>query len=238
MRCQVESDNSNSLAIADMFSGLMMVFMLIAIVFMQRQQEETMRHQQNTAAIQQLISESDHQRNHIYEQLRYEFRNDLNRWDAVIDSDTLTIRFENPQIFFETGSSVVNDEFKNVLDDFWPRYLSVVKENQELITTIALNGHTSTIWNANTSVSDAYFHNMELSQSRTRNVLQYCESISPSGDRAMIRDIVTANGLSSSRRIYDRQGSEDVDASRRVEFTINRRGIQSSIDNIIKTIGE
>ena len=235
----MESESSDGyLAMSDMFSGLMMVFMLIAIVFMQRQQEETARHQENTAAIQQLIDRSNHQRSSIYEQLRHEFRNDLNHWGATIDSDTLTIRFENPQIFFETGSSVVNDEFKNVLDDFWPRYLSVVKENQELITTIALNGHTSTIWNANTSVSDAYFHNMELSQSRTRNVLQYCENISPPEERAMIRDIVTANGLSSSRRIYDRQGSEDVDASRRVEFVINRRGIQSSIDNIIRTLGE
>ncbi len=63
---------------------------------------------------------------------------------------------------------------------------------------------------------------MELSQNRTRNVLSYVlQKISK--DRLLTlwtRSNVTANGLSSSKKILDENGEENRLLSRRVEFRI------------------
>jgi outer membrane protein OmpA-like peptidoglycan-associated protein len=39
--------------------------------------------------------------------------------------------------------------------------------------------------------------------------------------RRFIRDYVTANGLSSSHLIYNKDGTENIEASQRVEFKID-----------------
>jgi outer membrane protein OmpA-like peptidoglycan-associated protein len=77
------------------------------------------------------------------------------------------------------------------------------------------------VWNQNTSTDEAYFKNMELSQARTRAVLQYVMSLDPvTEERAWLKSILTANGLSSSRLVLNPQGVEDSDLSRRVEFRV------------------
>jgi hypothetical protein len=45
-------------------------------------------------------------------------------WDAEILKDN-TIRFKSPEILFDTNSSKIKELFKNVLDDFFPRYLEI-----------------------------------------------------------------------------------------------------------------
>ena len=66
--------------------------------------------------------------------------------------------------------------------------------------------------------AQAYFNNMELSQERTRNVLEFCLRLLDSpAERTWTKQFVTANGLSSSQLIIS-EGAEDFEASRRVEF--------------------
>jgi outer membrane protein OmpA-like peptidoglycan-associated protein len=62
---------------------------------------------------------------------------------------------------------------------------------------------------------------MELSQARTRAVLQEVFSLSEiGGHRPWLQPLLTANGLSSSRPVILDNGREDHDRSRRVEFRI------------------
>ena len=62
---------------------------------------------------------------------------------------------------------------------------------------------------------------MKLSQDRTRTVLQYCfKTIRNEKLISWLKGLVTANGLSSSRPIYNKVGLEDKELSRRVEFRV------------------
>ena len=62
---------------------------------------------------------------------------------------------------------------------------------------------------------------MELSQDRSRNVLQRCFDYTPESLIDWSISTITANGFSFSRLKYNEDGQEDPTASRRVEFTIN-----------------
>ena len=68
----------------------------------------------------------------------------------------------------------------------------------------------------------SYIDNLDLSQKRAGAVAKYVlgdgyRGIS-SSQRAMLRQLVTANGRSYSDPVLDANGREDMDASRRVVF--------------------
>ena len=82
-----------------------------------------------------------------------------------------------------------------------------------------IEGHTSSEW-SNSTLDEAYFNNMKLSQERTRSTLEKCYAQTPVEMQEWVRKFVTANGMSFSRPVLLQDGSEDVVRSRRVEFTI------------------
>lgn len=62
---------------------------------------------------------------------------------------------------------------------------------------------------------------MELSQNRTRAIIQFALSLPELVPyHSLIKEKLTANGLSSSQIIKKEDGSEDFDASRRIEFKV------------------
>ena len=61
---------------------------------------------------------------------------------------------------------------------------------------------------------------MELSQNRTRSVLSYCLLMVQANKREWTKSRITANGLSSSHLIFNNNGTENPELSRRVEFRI------------------
>ena len=92
------------------------------------------------------------------------------------------------------------------------RYKTVIRE-------IRIEGHTSSEW-GNASLDDSYFRNMALSQSRTRTALQKCYFYTPAQNIEWVRGNVTANGMSFSKPVYNVDGTENPQLSRRVEFTV------------------
>lgn len=55
----------------------------------------------------------------LYEALMSEFKEDeLEKWHASIDRDTLCIRFQEPNMMFDEGKSELKSAYKNILDDF------------------------------------------------------------------------------------------------------------------------
>ena len=160
-----------------------------------------------------------------------EFDEDLESWGASIDDQNLRIRFESPEVLFQSGRSEVTPLFNEILSDFWPRYLKILSENQSAILEIKIEGHTSSDWSTNVSRNESYFKNMELSQDRSRNVLKICLQYTPEELTEWSRNSITANGFSFSRLIYNDLGKEDSEKSRRVEFTILVRS-DEKIDDI------
>nr|WP_319584184.1 OmpA family protein [uncultured Pseudodesulfovibrio sp.] len=175
----------------------------------------------------------------LYDALMDEFRNDLSKWGASIDPKTLSVKFDEPDVLFSSGSSDIPLAFRRILDDFFPRYLNILfsPRFKESIKEIRIEGHTSSGWdNGRASEDIAYFENMGLSQSRTRAVLQYCYGLtSTAQQKTLMRKNVTANGLSSSHTISDEKtGLEDPIKSRRVEF----RTITDAEQKIVEILRE
>ena len=86
------------------------------------------------------------------------------------------------------------------------------------IREIHIDGHTSAIWNSTTSLKDAYFLNMRLSQDRTVNTLQYVLS-SPAvqSEYNWYQKHTVSNGYSSSRPRVDNPIAQE---NQRVEFKV------------------
>jgi outer membrane protein OmpA-like peptidoglycan-associated protein len=214
--------------LSDLMTGLMMIFMLISVISMQ--QVEAKRN-----AIRQVAQQYTSSRQDLYQELRTTFAPDLKRWHARLDPD-LTVRFDEPNVLFDTGQAVLKDNFKTILSEFFPRYVAIISapKFRDTVKEIRIEGHTSSTWGGAASADDAYFRNMELSQSRTRSTLEYVLLLPQmSGEKAWLTRKLTANGLSSSQTLKNPDGSEDVEGSQRVEFRI-RTDAESRLDEILK----
>ncbi len=202
--------------LSDLMTGLMVIFLLIAVMYMMKVEADADRIKTVAIAYSEI-------RDALYEDLRTEFQSDLGAWKAQIIKSDLTIRFNEPEILFANGSSELKPEFKAVLSDFFPRYVHILTspKYRDAISEIRIEGHTSSDWTQQASAADAYFRNMELSQARTRTTLSYVLGLPAVAlDRAWLTRYLTANGLSSSRPILDADQKEDPQRSRRVEFRV------------------
>jgi outer membrane protein OmpA-like peptidoglycan-associated protein len=201
--------------LSDLMTGLMVMFLLIAVCYMVRVEADADKVKTVAVAYSQI-------RDELFEELRREFSPDLPRWHAQLIKADLTLRFTEPDILFAEGSSELKPAFKDILDDFFPRYVRILTspKYRDAISEVRIEGHTSSDWTGGSS-DDAYLHNMELSQARTRSTLLYVLRLPQvRGNVDWLRRLVTANGLSSSRLILDASGKEDAARSRRVEFKI------------------
>lgn len=209
-----EGEGHHWLSVSDLMAGLMMVFLFIAIALMRDAFQER-------DSIKEIAVAYQENQVAIYKALKNEFQNDLKRWDATIDPDTLAFQFKEPDVLFAAGDTEVRSRFKEILEDFFPRYLGILRGFKESINEIRIEGHTSSEWNAEASKTEAYFRNMWLSQGRTRSVLRFVYELPGIGDqRDWVKRHFAAVGFSSSRLITDEQGDEDRTRSRRVTFRV------------------
>ena len=132
--------------------------------------------------------------------------------DIVLDSN----------VFFETNKSAIRPEGQALLNRFIPVYLSVLLRDEyaDYLGEIIIEGHTDS--------TGTYEKNLELSQDRALQVALYCLDLPglTAQQRAKLQEILTAKGRSSSDLIYDANGVEDKDASRRVEFKFSLKDAQ------------
>ncbi|MGQ7713577.1 type II Zorya anti-phage system protein ZorB2 [Serratia sp. IR-2025] len=207
-------DNEHWVSMSDLMAGLMMVFMFISIAYMHYLRIEKEKIKEVAVAYEQAQQQ-------LYNALNIEFSNDLPDWDAEIDKQTLEVRFKSPDVLFGLGSSELKPKFKEILNNFFPRYLKVLDQYKEHITEVRIEGHTSTDWTGAANQDEAYFNNMELSQGRTRAVLQYVHSLKESSaHQKWVKSKFSAVGYSSSHPILNTMGKEDQNRSRRVTFKV------------------
>lgn len=209
-------EESHWIPLTDLMTGLMVIFLLIAVSYMMQVEADAARIK-NVAIAYSEIKDA------LFGDLNREFRADLPRWKAQLLKSDLTIRFAEPEVLFAPGSSELKPEFQAILADFFPRYVRILtsKKYRDAISEVRIEGHTSSVWNGSASPEQAYFLNMELSQARTRSTLAYVMGLPADQEQVeWLRRYVTANGLSSSRLIVDSRGAEDVARSRRVEFRV------------------
>jgi outer membrane protein OmpA-like peptidoglycan-associated protein len=214
--------------LSDLMTGLMMMFMLVAINFMVKVEGEAVvtkelkaKAEEQARRIQRIAVLYDDMRNDLFRSLLLEFKGDLEKWRADIDSD-LTIRFREPEVLFDSGKSDLKPKFIEILNDFFPRYVKILglAQYRDSIEEVRIEGHTSSYW-MGLSSDQAYFKNMELSQARTRSTLEYVlTNTRVFGFERWIKSLLTANGLSSSKPRFNADKTENPIASQRVEFRV------------------
>ena len=138
-----------------------------------------------------------------------------NSISATVDPTTGSIALES-DVLFESGEYKLTDAGKRFVDDFLPVYLDVLfsEEYRDYVSEIIIEGHTDSV--------GGYLTNLELSQQRALAVASYvlgtsCRAVS-ADVKNELRAVVTVNGRSYSDRIFNADGTENMDASRRVVF--------------------
>ena len=226
---------------ADLMTVFMVIFLFISLAYMglvQYQKKEQ----------DKIFEEYKKTKENLYSELNEAFYKDSAKWNLELDKD-LSIRFTNPNVLFQSGSSVITPVFQNILTEFFPKYLNVIMQEKyrDKIAEIRIEGHTDDV--AIHKTSDTYIDNIQLSQDRSRNVLQYLRSLNfyknlPVDKEQLLQFLFTANGLSYGRTLdinkqltYISKKQIDKEKSRRVEFrivTTSELLVQKVIDQLNK----
>jgi outer membrane protein OmpA-like peptidoglycan-associated protein len=219
------NSDSNWMSFSDVMTGLMVIFLFIAISYMMQVNKTAKKNKE-------IVDNFYQNKELLYKRLKHEFQEDFDDWDVELDED-LSIKFTNPDILFKSGSSNLRVEFKGILNNFLPRYFNIIIEPQfiDKISEVRIEGHTDNepIWALDL---DSYIGNIKLSQQRSAQVLKYFRQTSyfrklSNKSKYRFEYLLTANGLSYGRTLdkykeltFISKRSIDKVLSRRVEFKI------------------
>ncbi len=223
------------ISVSDLMAGLMIVFLFISVALMRNALLEKDRAVAEKEKVEEIAVAYQENQVAIYEALMAEFQADLVAWDAEVRREDLSFEFKSPDVLFDAGEISLKPRFTEILDSFFPRYLQVLLGFKDSIAEVRIEGHTSSDWDAALSHDVAYFKNMELSQGRTRSVLEYVHGLDGvKAERDWIKANIAAVGFSSAHTVSLDNGVEDKERSRRVTFrTVTNAEIQ-----IRKILGE
>ncbi len=128
-----------------------------------------------------------------------------------IDKSSGAIRFSS-NILFEQGKYQLKENAKKELSTALQGYIDTLlldKDIRKHIDRIIIEGHTNS--------DGSYLFNLELSQKRALEVMQFLYKNNPKNS-SLLREYVSASGRSYANIIYAEDGGEDKDASRRIEI--------------------
>lgn len=222
------------MSVSDLMTGLMVIFLFIAISYIRKVQEN-----------QTILTDYVETKTQLHDKLLESFENDTARWQMTIGKD-LSMRFNNPQVLFASGKADLTPQFKEILDEFLPKYFDILLHDslRSNIIEIRIEGHTDTV-PAPQFDKDPYIANVILSQQRSLSVLRYYRSMPifetyTEEEKRLLEFWFTANGLSYGKSV-DQNGNYtigsklpiDKDRSRRVEFRIVTSG-EEVLENFVK----
>ena len=213
--------NNVWMSVSDLMTGLMVIFLFIAIAYMIRVRDD--------------ISEYKDTKEVIYSNLKDKFTDGEIANGTISVNPDLSMRFLKATTQFGSGERTLPISFKMTLDSVIPKYLDVLVNLNDTLKSklkeIRIEGHTDAVGFPSIN-ADPYRANLILSQERARNVLFYILDIIEKkdfkeSDKLLLQHLLTANGYSYSRAL-DSQGNEiygtlrniDPNKSRRVEIRI------------------
>jgi outer membrane protein OmpA-like peptidoglycan-associated protein len=237
-----KGNESNWISFSDIMTGLMVIFMFIAISYIvevQKKQKER----------DLIFEEFKATKEELYSELENTFKDDFKEWKVELDKD-LSIKFTNPEVLFESGQTNIRPYFSTILDDFLPRYFDILLQEKykDKIAEIRIEGHTDTV-PAYQYDKDPYIGNVILSQLRSAQVLKYFRNMdyyqnlnTPTEQK--LQFWLTANGLSYGRTLDNNKELTVLSGkpannnfSRRVEFRIITTS-ESLVDKVIKELSK
>lgn len=213
------NEDGGWLSLSDMMTVLMVLFLIISVTI-------AVTSTTRLAKMRGVLSYVTKQEDLLCEQLEDNLRSRFAERDLQIECNPIRIIFTNPNYEFAKNSYELTTEFQRALEVFFPIYLETVDEWElrDLVDEIRIEGHTDS--------DGGYIYNMQLSQNRARNVLDFAIKLPELRKTAPYfewsRSLLTANGLSFNRRLnqkgeimrYPFKGTENKDRSRRVEVKL------------------
>src|SRR6516162_64931 len=123
------------ISLSDLMTGLMMLFMLIAVAFMLKVQADDAKAKHEAEQYRQIRQE-------LYEDLYNEFKDRLPAWNAAFTRD-LVLTFQGPEVLFDTGKADLKYRFKQILQEFFPRYVGIIAspKYKSSLQEIRIEGH-------------------------------------------------------------------------------------------------
>ena len=113
-----KDENAFALSTGDLMAGLLFIFILLLMGALLQVQEKAEQDEE-------VVRRYDQIKTQLYIDLQDEFKEDLKVWRATIDS-SLCIRFQEPAMLFDNDKAELKPLFKDILDDFFPRYIKVL----------------------------------------------------------------------------------------------------------------
>lgn len=215
------------LSVSDLMTGLMIIFLFISIAYISKVQDN-----------QEVLSDYVETKTKLHDKLVDKFKSDTIKWQMSIGRD-LSMKFKNPTVLFQSGKAELTPDFKNILDQFLPKYFSILVNDslRDQIEEVRIEGHTDIVPYPQLD-PDPYIANAILSQQRALNVLRYFRQMPAykqfsKADQERIEFWLTANGLSYGKSLdsdgkftFESHKRPNFAKSRRVEFRIITRGDQ------------
>lgn len=213
------------MSVSDLMTGLMIIFLFIAIAYMSRVEQN-----------QSVLTDYVETKQKLHDKLVKEFEGDTLKWQMAIGTD-LSMKFNNPTVLFAQGSWDLTPQFKDILNEFLPRYFGILLKDtlRSKIQEIRLEGHTDNVPFPSLD-NDPYIANVILSQRRSLSVLKYFRNMPAyknytSQQQRLLEYWFTSNGLSYGKSLDD-EGNYTIHSrkpinlqkSRRVEFRIITSG--------------
>lgn len=213
------------MSVSDLMTVLMIIFLFVAISYMVQVKDN-----------QSIIYEYLETKEKLHDKLVDEFAKDTTKWQMSIGKD-LTIQFDNPTILFESGKWELTPSFKNVLNDFLPRYFDILLKDslRTKIQEVRIEGHTDDV-HIPSLHNDSYVANIILSQQRALSVVKYFRELPifeqySKEEQNLIEYWLTATGFSYGKSLDDNgkytfitKGNINKVLSRRVEIRIVTNG--------------
>jgi chemotaxis protein MotB len=146
-----------------------------------------------------------------------------------IDPKNGSIRLSS-NILFDEGEFELKTSSKDSLKNAIYDYFLAILENKEInqhIDKVIIEGHTNS--------KGTFLYNLELSQKRAYSVMDFLLS-QDFKNKEKLKELVVASGRSFLDPIYDKNGNEDTNESRRIEikFSLKNEEAIKEIANILE----
>ena len=145
-----------------------------------------------------------------------------------MDAKSGAIRLSS-NILFNKGTYTLKPGAKSALSEIIQSYIHTLLfdgEIRQYIDSITIEGHTDT--------DGTYLYNLALSQKRAFEVMKFIYQ-DDRNNQELYSQYLTASGRSYTDMIYDENGEEDKDASRRIEikFRIKNEQAIKELENFL-----
>lgn len=254
------------ISISDIMTGLMVIFMFVAISFVLEKNKDTISTSELIKLLElevdslekvnleltnskettvRLIADFKNDRDSLAQKIQRDLGKDLQRWNATFDPQTLVIRFNGEATKFSPKSFTLPPRFKQILNEFTPKYLNIILDPaySKIIEELRIEGHA---FDASNTTYDSEFN---ISQLRSRVVYQHMRAtpffkkLSPSQRSDLQFKTVTVsmgpNRMIDTKGQFVHESRQKVcdECSRRVEFRLVTK-TEKLLDSITKKLGD